>query len=447
MVAFIYLARALGPVGYGNIEFTIGLLLFFGLVVDFGSSPYGAREIAKDPTRISEIASSIICLRALLAIAAYSALALLANWLSRGNASFHSLILIYGLTLFAGPGLLEFVFQGMEKMKWVAAVSMVRQFVFAAGVFLFVRRADQVWVAGVVGCASVIAVVVYNITMLKRGVGSISVQWSWKAMMHSFSRAFPLGLSELTWYAIWYSAPILLGVMGDQHHVGIFGASNRPVLTLGTFVGLYFYNLLPSLSRHSVEASESVRKLITQSLKITSWCGVFVAVAGLMLSRYLMLWIFGKNYAASAVPFEILIWCVPIALISGHYRSSLIAFNHQKYEFFSAVGGAIASLLLSCLLIPRYAEIGSAVAILSAVLINGVLAYYFARSRIADLPSVWPSVQPVAAGGLILVGFFLLQSVNFLFAFACGISVFLVLLLIFNPQIRHFRFTFRPAAE
>ena len=45
--AFTFLARALGPESFGHLEFTLAMMVFFTLLVDFGTSPYGAREIAK----------------------------------------------------------------------------------------------------------------------------------------------------------------------------------------------------------------------------------------------------------------------------------------------------------------------------------------------------------------------------------------------------------------
>src|SRR5215471_611553 len=49
--SFSYLARTFGPRDYGFIEFTLALMVFFTLPVDLGLGSYGAREIARDPSR------------------------------------------------------------------------------------------------------------------------------------------------------------------------------------------------------------------------------------------------------------------------------------------------------------------------------------------------------------------------------------------------------------
>ena len=54
--------------------------------------------------------------------------------------------------------------------------------------------------------------------------------------------------------------------------------------------------------------------------------------------------VFGPQYAQSVGVFRILVWMIPIALVSGHYRYALIAYGLQKYEFYCALVGAAASI-------------------------------------------------------------------------------------------------------
>ena len=51
-IAFTFLARMLGPTNFGHLEFALAVMVFFSLLVDFGTSPYGAREIAKNEVQV-----------------------------------------------------------------------------------------------------------------------------------------------------------------------------------------------------------------------------------------------------------------------------------------------------------------------------------------------------------------------------------------------------------
>ena len=130
--AIAYLARVLGPVGYGYVEFAAAVLRCAGLIVEQGFSPYGAREIAKAPARTNGLVSEIVFARVLLAIPTYAAVVAFALLLNRSEPV-TQLLLVYGLSLLAAPFLLQWVFQGHESMQTVAGIQLARQMVFAAG--------------------------------------------------------------------------------------------------------------------------------------------------------------------------------------------------------------------------------------------------------------------------------------------------------------------------
>lgn len=434
-LVLIFLARMLGPRAYGYLEFTIGLLLFLALIVDMGSSTSAAREIAKDRNRISEIVSNIVVLRVFLSLGAYFVLVVW-SFFYLENATLQRLIAVYGLTLLGGPGLLEYVFQGLDQMKWVAPVTVLRQAVFALGVVVFVRTPEQIWLIGVGACIAAISVVIYNLCVVRRLTGMIQIRLNFQSMTAFLSQAFPVGLSELTWFGMWYSAPILLGILTKGENVGLFGAAHRPVMTLYAFVVLYFYNLLPSLSRSSIESAFHFNKLLTHSIRLTCWSGLFLAFAVLIVGQDLLIYVFGYQYGGSVLPFKILIWTIPIALLSGHYRSVLIVLNSQRKEFAASACGAAVSLLLSLALIPKYHAIGSAIAILTAVVINGVLAYRMARAQSTELPSLRIVIKPLLACGIMFLTYMVARTFAMQAAVPAGIVLFVVSAILMNREIR-----------
>jgi O-antigen/teichoic acid export membrane protein len=431
----IFLARMLGPRAYGYLEFTIGLLLFLALIVDMGSSTSAAREIAKDKNRISEIVSNIVILRVFLSLGAYVVLVIWSFFYFE-NETLKRLITVYGLTLLGAPGLLEYVFQGLDEMKWIAPVTVLRQAVFAFGVVVFVRTPEQIWLVGLGACMATISVIIYNLFVLRRLTGTLKIRFNFQSMTGFLSQAFPVGLSDLTWFGMWYSAPILLGILTKGENVGLFGAAHRPVMTLYAFVVLYFYNLLPSLSRSSIESPFHFNKLLTHSIRITSWTGLFLAFTVLIVGQDLLIYIFGYQYAGSEIPFQILIWTIPIALLSGHYRSVLIVLNSQRKEFAASACGAAVSLILSIALIPKYHAVGSAIAILTAVVINGVLAYRMAHKQSTEVPSLSIVVKPLLACGIMSLTYMVARTFAMQAAVPAGIVLFVVSAILMNREVR-----------
>ena len=433
--AFSMLARVLGPGNFGYLEFTLAIMVFFTLLVDFGSSPYGAREVAKDPTRIAELSTTVVALRTIFALAGYLLLILGVFFLPQEQAPAKRLIFLYGLTLFAIPGFLQWIFQGLDRMKWVALGSVIRQSIFVTGVFLLIHRADQLFVVPWIEFAAVTGFVAFNLAVFRSKVGSFSPSIDLKAMKTSARQAMPIGLSELLWAVIWYSGTVFLGLLIGGKAVGLFGSAHRVIIALHSFVWLYFYNLLPSISRSASGPKETLERLMRTSMMTTSWVAAFLVTGGTILAEPLVIAVYGPQYREAATYFKILIWVIAVILISHHYSYTLIGFNLQRLHFLSCACAMVTSLLISILLIPRVGATGVAIAILSAWLVNFALAYFFVRKNIFDIPFLRHLIRPAAAACITTLGFILLSPLSPLLACAVVIILFGIALMILQPGL------------
>ena len=81
LIAFLgtsYLARKLGPDGFGVIGFATALFGYLALAVTAGFNDVGSREVARRPHEAATIATSVILVRVALAFVALAAIALVA---------------------------------------------------------------------------------------------------------------------------------------------------------------------------------------------------------------------------------------------------------------------------------------------------------------------------------------------------------------------------------
>ena len=76
--AFAYLARVVGPDGFGHLEFAGASLFFAALLVEQGFGLHGAREIAKAPQQTDKLVKEIVEARSLFAVGPYLILIVLA---------------------------------------------------------------------------------------------------------------------------------------------------------------------------------------------------------------------------------------------------------------------------------------------------------------------------------------------------------------------------------
>jgi O-antigen/teichoic acid export membrane protein len=433
-VAFMYLARTLEPVYYGHLEFTIAVMVFFTLFTDLGTSPWGAREIAREPERLNEILSGVFWTRVVTAAAGFTLVFVFSQIFT--NGVLRKLLLIYALSLLVIPMLLQWVFQGTQQMKTVAWASITKQSSFCILIFLLIRNKNDLVKIGWIECASAIAIMTSFLLLFRKRFGLFKPVWNFHFLKQALSQSYPIGLSEMSWAWIWYSATVMLGLLIGGNAVGFYGAAHRPVMAIHTFVWLHFYNLLPSIAQSMQESGiESLRSLLNRSLTMASWTAFLMGSMATVLARPLILFIYGPQYASSVAIFQILIWVVSALLISGHFSYALIGWNLQRFHMLSFFVATIMSLLLSFILIPRYEMTGAAFAVFGGILTKGVLAWFFVNRKIGSVPVLRYLWRPALPALLSLAAYRFLPQGDEIFG-AIGVFIlFLLGLWILQPNL------------
>lgn len=378
--AFAYLARIAGPYGFGYIEFAAAAVMCAGLIVEQGFNPFGAREIAKAPERTEALVSEIVLVRLLLAIGLYVALAIFALVFSRTILQ-TKLLLLYGLSLLAMPLLLQWVFQGHDRMQTVAAIQVIRQLVFAALVFALVHQAPQIWLVGLAETIGLASAGLFGVWMYRRGLGgTIRLRWQFSSQM--LRGGMTIGLSQIFWVLKMTGATLILGLIAAPEDVGYFGGAMRILMALHTFVWLYFFNLLPSMSRSWAANDGSFAALIARSLRgvmLTSLigAGIWVAMAPLAVRI-----VYGQKFAPAGVALQWFAGVCAVAAISGHYRFGLIAAGQQTVEMWTALAGAIASVVLIPVGYSTAGVGGAAAGLFTAEVLVWGIAWWVGRRRL-----------------------------------------------------------------
>lgn len=342
--AFAYLARICGPAGFGYVEWSAAILMCASLIVDQGFSSYGAREIAKDPGSTVKYVAEIVSARFLLAALSFAAIVAFAFafvW----EESVLKLVLAYGLSLWTLPLLLQWVFQGHDRMKLVAITQLIRQTVFVAVVITLVRRADDLVFVGFAELAGVTVAAIFSLWAYRRFFAG-KVWFKPTISKQLFFEGTPIGLSQGFWVLRMFGATLILGLVASADDTGYFAGAMRIFIALHTFVFLYYFNLLPSLSRAWVDGREQFGWLFQRSIRIVVAACVVVGSVWYLLAPTMMTVSYGGSFLNGASALQWLAGAWIAAAISGHYRFGLVAAGQQKKEMFTSALGALVVVIL-----------------------------------------------------------------------------------------------------
>jgi polysaccharide transporter, PST family len=378
--AFAYLARVLGPSGFGLIELALSITLFFVMSVDGGLGSYGARVVSARPEEAPRLLAQITVVRAAAAAIAYVPLLLGSLFYGMPGAG---MLAVYGLAVFFVPFFNQWLFQGFRAMHLVAAGTTLRNVVFASVVFAAVRPGADLRTVAIAEVAGVAALAAFTTIALRR---VLRIHPDRRGLVRGAVRmlreSWPLGASEVTWAALWYSPGIVLGALSTSEQMAWLAGPLRIVLALHTFVWLYFFNLLPALSRSLATADEDWRNLTKRSLRTSMWLACLVALSGTLFAPFIVQTVYGPAYSAAALPLQIVIWMIPLAWFSGHFRYSLIAAGEQRWEFYALAATVVVTVFGTWALSPEFGAIGAAMSLVAGGVINGVLAWLAVAKRV-----------------------------------------------------------------
>ncbi len=393
--AFAYLARVLAPEHYGAVELAVAVTMVASLIVDFGLGPVASRAITERPERATELLASVSALRLLLALLAVAAVAAVGRLVAEPGPP-RQLLTLVALGLLFAPWTLNWLFQGLERIPWVAPAQLLRMGAFAAGALLFVRGPDQLLRVGWIEVAAAALMAAYFAVAAHYHGSTAPPRFRRESMASLAREALPIGGSQLLWSLNLYLPTLALaGWLGSQS-VGYYGAAHRIVFALGSFVWLYFFNLFPVLVRTTRDPG-AFRSLTAHSFRLAAWAGTLVAVTLSLLATPIAELAFGTAFAAAGRPLAMLVWVLPVTLLSGHARFALIASGNQTLEMLAQGGGVLATLLLAALLIPAWGPSGAALSVLGSAVVVWGLAQRGARAVGLVVPGPRRLVGPAFA--------------------------------------------------
>ncbi|MHC4464768.1 MAG: MATE family efflux transporter [Planctomycetota bacterium] len=350
-----------------------------------------------------------------------------------------SLLLLFGVSLVPMPYLFQWVFLGRRWMLYVSISQIVRYGVFAGIVLLTVRSPSNMWNVAVAEFAGVLAGAIFTVVSFRFKLGFWPACLPVRPTWYVIKQVSPIALSHFMWAAKYIFVTVVVGFLAglgeNAEQVGHFGAAVRIIVAMHVFVSLYFNNLLPSVSRTVTESVEPLRSGLGFVVWIST-SGVGGASRG-TIHLWRSIWgvrnvrfIYGEAFGGSVIILQILVWMLSAALVSAHFRVTLIAASRQGLELLSTTTGAVITLVLVVVLYRRFGLSSVAAAMVIGEISTLVLSFIFVHRYVVSvrlgrciLPPVvativtaallvaWPSMAVWAKASIVVVFFALAIAV------------------------------------
>jgi PST family polysaccharide transporter len=395
-MTFPYLARVLGPSGWGSVVFAQAIGSVIAIFVEYGFDLSASRETSRhrqEPGRLSELISGVLGAKFVLA-----ALCVCGAIISR-RYTHHiapSLALFWSSTIWGvcqGINMLWY-FQGLERMRLASVLEIGGKVVATLSIFVLVHNPDDGWKVMAAQCVGCVVAHGVTVVLAYREVG-----FAWPTFS-SVGRALRLGWSMFLFRAAQGLTGslngLVLGFVAPMAALGQYAGAER--ISRIFQQGLWPVNqaLYPKLTKQMHERRADAMKMVRLSLCFLGGLGLLFGVALFLGAPLLVHVVLGDAFHGSVAALRVFSLWIPLVALSTVITFQLLLPNQMDYQFnvviFTAgllgFGGAL-------LLAPGFQAVGIAWTAVGAQLYT-LIAFSVVLARAGLNPFLLGVNRPVA---------------------------------------------------
>jgi O-antigen/teichoic acid export membrane protein len=429
-LAYVVLARYLGPTPYGQYITIFAFLSLIDLAADMMTLDVSVREIAAAPNRTSMWLSAATLVRMGLACVGLMAFGVYA--VSTGIAydpATSTAAAVAALLLPVGALRMPLVaFRAHMRMHYELGIIVTVRAVNLALLFAAAAAGATLWTlfAATVVSRALLAVLAWTIVIRQFGFTPV-VDLS--AVRRLIKESLPMGVSGVCVAAQLKGDIMLVGAIIGAQAAGLYGVvAQLPEYLL--YVPVIFTTpMLPVLSRAVAEGGMREFQRMYQAMFDTVMSIVIpIAVLGIIVPRPLVEWLFGAAYAPAAAVLPLLMLSVVCMWFSHATAIATVAARLQSHFIWIQAVCVAVFFALDAVLIPRWGITGAAVARLVAAAIAPALTYALLRQRVGVTLSMRVLRQSAVAAAAMGVGVAALSSHPPLVIGIAGMTVYAAVL-------------------
>ncbi len=345
-----YLTNVLGASRFGDYAFVLVLVQNIEIITNFGFQFSATKAISQnrnDKTYVARVTSAIIAARLLIALSAIAILLLLGDYVFRNEQQ--QLLFYTSLGMIIGDVFIPvWLFQGLERMKFVTIVNATAKLLFCCLVFIVVKQADDYRYVLLLNSCGYLVAGVLSMILVRTQFHITMLRPQWSLMVQSIRKSVALFLSNVGISLYRNVNVLILNYFVPSASVGIYALAEKIIKAAQSVVTPLSQALFPNLGyKLKAEGERAFFRFFWRTV-------LFLAIALIILSALLWWaapWIaafMGKDFSDSST---LLAFMLPV-LFFGCMNFllgfvGLVNLGHQHYFFYSVyISGTIGIIFL-----------------------------------------------------------------------------------------------------
>ena len=336
LVIAVLVARFLGPGAMGLFALLFSIAILVETFISLGLSDSLVREVARHPERASGMYFAALKLVTLIGLVPALVIAGSAfAFAGPGEARSSLLIIALGAPVSGAFVVAQAVLQGSERVlliTWVAFTSRVISLVLLAVALYFGGGVEVAFASRLV--FELIAAVIFSVVLFR---GRVKRSSAIRIASCSVDRRLSLWSA---WYAILGSSRVIRPAGRDGSIRGRhFRCGKSLPQHAGMMMGVSVTGLMPAFTRSFSDPDAKSEGIIGYSLKFMC-LGMSVAATAISLfSDWIIVLLFGREFADAAVPLQLLVWAQVLVAVDTVAQQAMLASGSARPAILHSAAG------------------------------------------------------------------------------------------------------------
>ena len=375
MLVGVWVARYLGPEQFGLLSFAGAFTGLFGAIAGLGLQGIVVRDIVRDPQGANLTLGTAAVLQLFGGLLAYLLILISIVYLRPEDALARSIVAVLGAIMLLKAGeIAQYWFESQVQSKYTVWVQNGVFLVFAGiKVVLILLEVTLVVFVWATLLEAAVVTIVLLIVLKGRSSTLYSLRFSIKRVKTLLLDSWPLILAGLSVTAYMKIDQIMLGQMLGDEAVGIYSAATR-ISEVWYFIPIAIVaSVFPAILEAKKRSEAQYYARLQRLYDLMVIMGLVIAIPMTFFSGKIISLLFGETYYAAGTVLSIHIWASVFVFLGVSSSNWFLAENRQWLNLQRTLLGAISSVLLNLVLIPKYGVNGSAISLVLSQAISSWL--------------------------------------------------------------------------
>jgi len=385
IATIVFLARLLGPRDWGSLAFMQAFAGYVMLVVTYGFNYSATREVARhrsDPDHLADLLAGVLGAKVALTILSIVVVVPLSELVApiHRNQSLLWPAMLWALSLSYS---LNWFFQGLERMAFVARWETAARVLSLAGIVMLVRSPADTWkVLAIQGSMMTVAVVVELVVTYREvrfrlpsaGLVIWTLGLGWSTFLYQ---------GALSFYTV--GNGFILGLFGTPAAVGYYVGAEKISKAFATMLFPITQAVYPRISHLASHARGDAARMARTNLFLVGAAGCVMGLCVYFGAPTLVRIVLGPGFDNAVVVLRILALLPPLIAISNVLGIQwMLALGLDRLVNAVVISACMLNVSLALILVPRYQQVGMAVAVVASEALVAFGLYALLRIRNLD---------------------------------------------------------------